>query len=128
MVDHRQRGGGAPRRPSTDVAVVDVLLGVGDARRILPAIGTAVQRGRPSARFRSDMFARASHTPLVIEFMAGFHHFTGSAWRPVAPLTRQPVDLNGVTLFVPDRSELIAILTAFARPKDLKRARLLEAG
>lgn len=109
------------------VADVDVLLSVADAQRILPAIGIELRSGSPHAAFRSSIFGIWTGTALLVEFMADFHRRSGEAWLQVQPATRQPVEVEGVTVFVPDRTELQAMLAAFGRPKDMERARALSA-
>jgi len=110
------------------VADVDVLLSVADARRILPTIGIEVERGSAHASFRSSIFAKWNGTtPLPVEFMANFHHRSGERWLPVQPATRLRIDVDGVSVFVPERVELQTMLTSFGRPKDLERARSLAA-
>ncbi|WP_147276284.1 hypothetical protein [Sphingomonas aracearum] len=109
------------------VADVDVLLSVADARRILPAIGVELQGGSAHPAFRSSIFGRWTGTALPVEFMADFHHRSDGAWLPVRPATRQSVEVEGAMVFVPEKGELQAMLTAFGRPKDMARARSLAA-
>lgn len=111
------------------VADVDVLLSVADARRILPTIGIQLRKGVAHPAFRSSIFGTwTGATPLPVEFMADFHRRSGEAWLPVQPATRQRIEVDGVVVFLPERTELQAMLTAFGRPKDLERARSLAAG
>ena len=107
------------------VADVDVLLSTTDAVRLLPLIAVVVGPGSPHPDFRSSMFGTWDGAPLPVEFMAGFRHRSGSGWAEVEPATRSPVDIDGVTVFIPNRSELRRLLEAFGRPKDLDRARIL---
>ena len=107
------------------VADVDVLLATADAIRILPLIGVEVQPGSPHPDFRSSMFGKWNTPPLPVEFMAAFRHRSGGEWVRVEPATRSPIDIDGVTVFMPDRSELQQLLEAFGRPKDLERAHSL---
>ncbi len=109
------------------VADVDVLLSRTDALRILPTIGVAPVAGSESAAFRSGIFATWRDAALAVEFMADFTYRSGSDWITVAPVTRQAIEVSGVTVFVPERGELHRLLLAFGRPKDLARARGLEA-
>ena len=109
------------------VADVDVLLSVEDAQRILPSIGVEVRQGSAHPDFRSSVFGTWIDPPLPVEFMAGFHHRSASDWHRVAPSTRQPIDIEGSTVFVPEKAELKRMLEAFGRPKDIERARLLRA-
>jgi hypothetical protein len=109
------------------VADVDVLLSVADARRILPTIGIDLRPGSSNAAFRSSIFGTWTGTVLPVEFMADFHRRSGGAWLPMLPATRQPVEVNNVVVFVPERTELQTMLAAFGRPKDMERARSLAA-
>ncbi|QGP80102.1 hypothetical protein GL174_02380 [Sphingobium sp. CAP-1] len=109
------------------VADVDVLLSVADAARILPAIGVTARQEAGSDRFRSVLFGAWRDAPLPVEFMAGFHYRSTAGWREVQPQTRCTVQIDGITLFVPDRLELRQLLAGFGRPKDQERARRLAA-
>jgi hypothetical protein len=109
------------------VADVDVLLSVADAGRILPTIGIELRQGSAHAAFRSNIFGTWTGTALPVEFMADFDHRSGEAWLPVRPVTRQLIRVDGVIVFVPEKAELQSMLTAFGRPKDMKRARSLAA-
>jgi hypothetical protein len=109
------------------VGDVDVLLSRSDALRILPKIGVEPAGGSESAGFVSGIFATWRRAALPVEFMADFTYRCGSTWITVAPTTRQAIDVAGSTVFVPDRAELHRLLLAFGRPKDLARARSLEA-
>ena len=106
----------------TEVADVDVLTSRADATRLLRA--DAAPRV-PSDRYRSAVFGRIAGLPLPVEIMAGFELFAGGAWRPVRFATREAIVVNGATLFVPGRAELIALLETIGRPKDLNRAVML---
>lgn len=107
------------------VSDIDILLSVDDAQRILPTIGVEVGPGAAHADFRSGLFGTWRGTALPVEFMADFHHRSGNAWVRVQPVTRQCIDIAGVVLYVPDRSELRSLLERFGRPKDIERARAL---
>jgi len=109
------------------VSDVDVLLSVSDAERILPAIGVALRHGSAHPAFRSRIFGTWTGAPLPVEFMADFRYRSGTKWLPLHPATRQSVDVGGVTVFIPEAADLIAMLTAFGRPKDMDRIRSLAA-
>lgn len=57
--------------------------------------------------------------------MGGFEVRGPEGWCAVQPVTRQPIDWEGIALFVPARAELVALLRRFGRAKDLARAALL---
>ncbi len=58
--------------------------------------------------------------------MAGFQLFHDGAWQPVCLASRVEIAIGDSSVFVPDRGDLIAMLHAFGRPKDLRRAVTLE--
>jgi len=109
------------------VADVDVLLSIADARRILPAIGIELRPGSAHVAFRSSIFGSWTGTALPVEFMADFYRRSDEAWLLIRPVTRQLVEVEGVAVFIPEKMELQAMLTAFGRPKDMERARSLAA-
>ncbi|MEG3082598.1 hypothetical protein U1707_03005 [Sphingomonas sp. PB2P12] len=108
-----------------EVGDVDVVSSVGDAWRLMDALGIAPVEDGASSLFRSTLFGRWETPPLVVEIMAGFHVATGAGWTEVLPRTRVPVLIEGCAVYVPDRAELAAMLRLFGRPKDLERVRLL---
>ena len=107
------------------VADVDILLSVEDANAILLPLGLTIGRGGEHDMFRSEIFARWETPPLTVEFMAGFAVLQDASWQSVWPQTQQLIPLDGAKIPVPERSELIAILTQFGRPKDNERADIL---
>lgn len=107
------------------ISDVDVLLSVDDAMRILPALGVKPQKKEGHPIFRSRIFATWNDAPLPVEFMAGFCYRSGDDWLQVQPITRQTVKVDGVTVFIPARTELRRLLEGFGRPKDLLRVRQL---
>lgn len=113
--------GGSP----IEVADVDVLCSVDDARALLERLGLVAIAGAHDPLFQSSVFARWDGPPLAVELMAGFHVRQHGAWTEVYPATRQSVQFEGGSVAVPSRAELRALLLAFGREKDLVRARLL---
>lgn len=110
-----------------EVGDVDVLMNVGDARRLMDALGITPIEDGASSLFRSTLFGRWETPPLVAEIMAGFHVATAAGWTEVLPRTRVPILVEGCVVYMPDRAELAEMLRLFGRPKDLERARLLTA-
>ena len=108
-----------------EVGDVDVVVSVGDARRVMDGLGVAPVEDGASSLFRSTLFGRWETPPLVVEIMAGFHVATESGWTEVLPRTRVPVLVEGSVVHVPERAELAQMLRLFGRPKDLERVRLL---
>ena len=109
------------------VADVDVLLSIPDARRILLVIGIAARPGAEHPDFRSSIFGTWTSPPRPVEFMAGFHRRSGDDWVPIQPTTRQPIRVDGVTVYIPGRAELRCLIEDLGRPKDKERARRLAA-
>ncbi len=108
-----------------EVGDVDLLVSVGDARRVMDRLRVVPIEDGASAMFRSTLFGRWETPPLVVEIMAGFHVATGAGWTDVLPRTRVPIFVDGRVVYVPDREELVEMLRLFGRPKDLERVRLL---
>lgn len=111
--------------PVSDVADVDILASVADARRVARQLGLELRAPAPHPRFRSEVYLSWGGAPLPVEFMAGFAVRSGDAWREVVPATRQVVRVGGIALPVPEREELRTIVESFGRAKDLRRADLL---
>ncbi len=108
-----------------EVGDVDVVMSVGDARRLMDTLGITPIEDGASSLFRSTLFGQWETPPLVVEIMAGFHVETAAGWTEVLPRTRMPVLVEGSVVYVPEREELAGMLGLFGRPKDLERARLL---
>ena len=108
-----------------EVGDVDVLMSVGDARRMMDRLGVVPIEDGASLLFRSTLFGRWTMPPLVVEIMAGFHVATSAGWAEVLPRTRVPIFVDERVVYVPDRAELAEMLRLFGRPKDLERVRLL---
>ncbi len=108
-----------------EVGDVDLLMSVGDARRLMDGLGIAPIEDGASSLFRSTLFGRWETPPLVVEIMAGFHVATSAGWTEVLPRTRVPIFVEGCAVDVPERAELAGMLRLFGRPKDLERVRLL---
>lgn len=111
-----------------DVATVrdvDLLMSARDAEAFLKRVGGHEPAGKPSTKFRSDVFGTWTAPPLPVEVMGGFSLSTSNGWRPVWPESRERKTIGEHALFVPSVPELKAMLLSFGRPKDLERARLL---
>jgi len=110
-----------------DVADVDVLLSLSDASHVFASLGIAAESEADHPQFRSDLFGTWTANPLPVEFMAGFRYRTSHGWQQVRPQTRLALNVDGVSIFVPDRAELGTLLRGFGRPKDHVRAARLAA-
>lgn len=107
------------------VGDVDVLLDRRDCDAVFASLGLTVEPGRTSTRFRSEVFQRWNGSLLPVELFAGFCLREAGDWQQCTPQTRIAVRLGGAAAFVPERTELAALLHRFGRPKDLARAALL---
>lgn len=82
----------------------------------------------PSGQFRSHPYVRVRLPGCIpIETMGDLQVRTSGEWLPVSPATRVELKSAGHSIFVPTLDEQIAILRMFGRPKDLAKARLIEA-
>ncbi|MEN2748394.1 hypothetical protein [Sphingomonas sp. T9W2] len=104
---------------------VDVLLAMCDVALIADMPGLVRKGGAGDALFRSAFYGSLPVGGVDVEFMAGFELSGGEGWQPVRPRSRVFVEVGGLAVPTPDRAELIAMLRAFGRPKDLQRVRLL---
>jgi len=111
--------------PSITIPDIDIIMSVRDAQQILSNLGISATHDGGGTLFRSDVFARWITPPLPVELMGGFRVLTSGGWVAVEPLTREAVSLEGRTLYVPCRQELMGICRLFGRPKDLARAEAL---
>jgi hypothetical protein len=107
-----------------DVRDVDLLLSARDAGALRARWSAEpTEAVPPSDQFRSEIFARFTHTPLAIEAFGGFSMRVRGRWREIMPLTR--VEIGGV--FAPSVAEQIALLEAMGRDKDRARIAALKA-
>jgi hypothetical protein len=107
---------------------VDLLGSSATLFRFLDRWQVALGQPRPGNRFRSHPYVRVEPPGcLPIETMGDLHVFSQGAWQSLKPLTRVAVDVGGLTVFVPSLREQFDILQLFGRPKDLAKARLIEA-
>lgn len=105
---------------------IDVLIGMEDIRLLDAIPGIRVRARDNHPRFRSRFYAASTAGDVAIEYMAGFELCHAGHWEPVAPRSRVLLDLGGgLSVPVPDRAELAAMLARFGRAKDLARIALL---
>ena len=109
-----------------EIADIDVLMSARDIGRLAARLGIAADRDTPVDRIRSDIWLPWKALPLGVDFTAGLAVRTDEGWTSIAPRTREARQVDGRTLYVPARRELIEILRLFGRPKDLWRADRLE--
>lgn len=104
---------------------IDVLLAMRDVPLIADLPGMVRKGGDGDPLFRSAWYASLPTGTMDIEFMAGFERGGRDGWQPVWPRSRVFVEVAGMAVPTPERGELIDMLRAFGRPKDLQRVRLL---
>ncbi|MFN3433135.1 MAG: nucleotidyltransferase domain-containing protein [Sphingomonas sp.] len=112
--------------PLDDVHDIDVIVDRAEAARVHAIFGVEPFTLAPDPLFRSAAFARWVGSALPVELIAGFEVAIDGGWWPVALRSRREMTLDGETLYVPDRAEMIALLRRIGRPKDLVRAAALE--
>jgi len=104
---------------------IDILLSMRDVGLIADLPDIVRKDGDGDKLFRSAYYASLSTGAVDTEFMAGFERCGRDGWQPVWPRSRVFVDVAGLAIPTPDRWELVEMLLAFGRPKDLQRVRLL---
>lgn len=108
---------------------VDVLLDQRDCAVVLGRLGLEPKAGVADTRFRSAVFNRWNGAVLPVELFAGFCLCEAGTWNEIVPQSRVAVKLGEAHAYVPDRAELIALLSRFGRAKDhLRIAALNESG
>jgi len=110
-----------------EVADVDLLTSIRDARRLREIWNAPPQAPGPHPLFRSQVHFEWTATPIPVDVMAGFTVNTAEGWRAVCPRSRERHTCVGATFYTPARHELIGILEMIGRPKDRERADLLRA-
>ncbi len=110
-----------------EIRDVDVLLDPRDCPAVFARLGIAVQAGQGDGQFRSEVFQRWDQGSLPVELFAGFKLCERGVWHDLLPQSRMPVQAGAVTVYVPARGELIAMLQRFGRPKDLLRIAALNS-
>ncbi|WP_156370317.1 hypothetical protein [Novosphingobium sp. Leaf2] len=109
------------------VSDVDVVLSIADAHRLMARIGVGPAPRSHHPRFWSEVFARWTACPLVVEFMANFRlRDADGIWRGVEPATRCAIVVDAVTVYVPDLQDVRALFERLGRPNDRARIRLLD--
>jgi len=106
---------------------VDIMASPRDARALIDALHGQVVQDPGEGLFRSEVFGQILTTPVPLDVMANMDVRAGGDWTPVAFHSRTPVDVGGAVVFIPAVAEQIATCRLFGRPKDLERARRLEA-
>lgn len=110
----------------TTVEDIDVLFDCRD-QDVVRAAGARLAAGASDGRFRSALHGRWAGSGFPVDFMADLYLATDAGWCPIRPSSREMRGLAGILLPVPNRVELIDILTRFGRAKDHARVALLLA-
>ncbi len=111
------------RRP---VPVGDILIGIEDVALIRALPGIGVRTPDDNGLFRSCFYAALDVAGVEVECMAGFELCHAGRWEPVRPRSRVFVEVGeGLAVPVPDRADMVAMLTRFGREKDMARIALL---
>ncbi|MDF1599468.1 hypothetical protein PZ895_06710 [Mesorhizobium sp. YIM 152430] len=107
---------------------VDVLGSSATLLKLLDHWQVASGASYPGGQFRSHPYVRVRLPGcLPIETMGDLHVYASGGWLPVRPATRVELKIAGHSIFLPTLREQIDILRMFGRPKDLAKARLIEA-
>ena len=106
---------------------VDIMASPRDARALIDALNGRVVADPGEGLFRSQVFGQILTTPVPLDVMANMDVRAGGDWTPVAFHSRMPVDIGEAVVFTPTVAEQIATCRLFGRPKDLERAKRLEA-
>ncbi|HVC18058.1 MAG TPA: hypothetical protein VNE18_12240 [Rhodanobacter sp.] len=111
------------------VADLDVLTSTGDAQTLIGQWRTrrdASWIAEESDRFRSR-FARFGFPGMAVEVMGGLELCGANGWEPVRVDEKVMVDVAGLAVPIPTVAEQVRLLQSFGRPKDLRRAALLQS-
>jgi hypothetical protein len=109
------------------VADIDVLTSRATALRLADLWSATPDPPGDSALFRSAVHFEHRLGGATVDVMAELEVGGPGGWTLLQPRSRIAIAVGGVTLYAPDRAELIEILGRFGRPKDLERAALLRA-
>jgi hypothetical protein len=112
---------------SMPIRDLDLLLAREDVPAVFEALGLPPTPGGSDGLFRSEVFARYEAAALPVELFAGFELFRAGQWQAILPESRELVRWGRAETYVPDASELAAMLRDFGREKDLIRAEMLSA-
>lgn len=105
---------------------IDVLVSERDALALMKRRSLKNHSDGGTDKFRSNIFVLPILGKRRVEVMAGYKICLANEWKPIWPKTRNPVDISGTSLWVPDAAEQIELLRMLNRPKDLERVELIE--
>lgn len=108
---------------------IDVIATEDAARGLMERLGLANLadggRGEGAARFRSRVLLHPPLGVVPVEVFAGFEVFAEGRWQAVPMPRGTAARLGEAALPVATRAELARLFSLFGRPKDLRRAALL---
>jgi hypothetical protein len=104
---------------------LDLLLDPADFAPVMTRLGLVPAAGSGDGQFRSAWFNRWDGGALPVELFADFWLCEAGRWHACKPVTQTMVSYFGQRVWVPEKTELCAILYRFGRPKDLARAAAL---
>lgn len=117
---------GLPVGDCPDLDIVTTAAGAERLERAWAAWRQADYAPDPAAAFRSR-FSRYLAPEGAIEVMGDLKLRTAQGWRPVTVRAMETRRFAGLDLPLPTPAEQLRILHEFGRPKDLAKARRLEA-
>ncbi len=106
---------------------IDFLMSQRDGLAFAKRFGLENSAGAGNELFCSTLLLKQKIERVDVEFMAGLHIRKDGKWQEVLPQTRRPVNIGNSTVFVPEKTELMAILHSFGRDKDIARAKKLRS-
>ncbi|WP_078057924.1 hypothetical protein [Rhizobium rhizosphaerae] len=106
---------------------IDVILSQETAAALAARHGWSNQADGTSALFRSAVLLRPDFGPIPVELLGGFQIRTQDGWTAVESGGSQPMRLGGETLHVAEARRLSALFRLCGRPKDIRRAAMLDA-
>lgn len=105
---------------------VDFLVSARDAKAISDRLNLPNLADSSSELSRSPFLLHPKSDETAIEIIADLKIKQGDIWMPVALTSRETHNLNGSTLYTPDRTELAALYRRIGRDKDQRRAAQLD--
>ncbi|MEE9388465.1 MAG: hypothetical protein V3U96_07630 [Paracoccaceae bacterium] len=106
---------------------IDILVSAPDAELFAKNWQCPTTANTGSEWFRSQVLLKPGFGCFPVEVMAGLEFRALGNWQHLSPKTRQEFHHGTISLFAPNRPELIAILLSFGREKDIRRANLLSS-
>lgn len=106
---------------------IDVVISLEDARRLMSRHKLSNAADGGNHLFRSKVILRPDLGLVPVEIMSHYDINNAGTWTRLTPRTREIVELDGTTLFVPELDEQIEILNQLGRKKDLQRVAMIRS-